>query len=126
MVVVHEVMILKDLRIPAADYSKLIQSTATGFPPVCVTIKSCIPVGALRTLVLISVHFSDGFMGNSAIAMPLSPGVRRVIVPPFSERTRALRRFTGALPKSTLLYATHVSALWNKVCHPSNVLEGFK
>ena len=42
----------------------------------------------------------------------------------FSERTRALSRFTGVVPKSTLLYVTHVPALLNKVCQPSNVLEG--
>ena len=81
-------------------------------------------VGALDTFVLISVHFPVGFMGNSAIVIPFSPGVRRVIAPPFSERTRALSRFTGVVPKSTLLYVTHVPALLNKVCQPSNVLEG--
>ncbi len=81
-------------------------------------------VGALDTFVLISVHFPVGFMGNSAIVIPFSPGVRRVIAPPFSERTRALSRFTGVMPKSTLLYVTHVPALLNKVCQPSNVLEG--
>ena len=50
-------------------------------------------VGALDTFVLISVHFPVGFMGNSAIVIPFSPGVRRVIAPPFSERTRALREW---------------------------------
>ena len=42
----------------------------------------------------------------------------------FPSRTRALSRFTGVVPKSTLLYVTHVPALLNKVCQPSNVLEG--
>lgn len=82
------------------------------------------PLGALRTLVLISAHCPVGFTDRTAIVTPLSPIVCKVIVPPFSERTRALSRFTGAVPKSTLLYTAHVSVLWNKICHPWNVSVG--
>lgn len=64
------------------------------------------------------------FTDRTAIVTPLSPIVCKVIVPPFSERTRALSRFTGAVPKSTLLYTAHVSVLWNKICHPWNVSVG--
>lgn len=68
--------------------------------------------------------FPGWFYGQFGNCHSFSPGVRRVIAPPFSERTRALSRFTGVVPKSTLLYVTHVPALLNKVCQPSNVLEG--
>lgn len=77
-------------------YSKLIQSTATGCSPVRMVFKLWTPLGALRTLVLISAHCPVGFTDRTAIVIPLSPIVCKVIVPPFSERTRALSRFTGA------------------------------
>ena len=105
-------------------YSKLIQSTATGCSPVRMAFKLWTPLGALRTLVLISAHCPVGFTDRTAIVTPLSPIVCKVIVPPFSERTRALSCFTGAVPKSTLLYTAHVSVLWNKICHPGMCLSG--
>ena len=105
-------------------YSKLIQSTATGCSPVRMVFKLWTPLGALRTLVLISAHCPVGFTDRTAIVTPLSPIVCKVIVPPFSERTRALSRFTGAVPKSTLLYTAHVSVLWNKSAIPGMCLSG--
>lgn len=80
-------------------------------------------VGALDTFVLISVHFPVVLWAIRQLSF-LFTGSPQGYCSAFSERTRALSRFTGVVPKSTLLYVTHVPALLNKVCQPSNVLEG--